>query len=61
MCVSCACGSPNDDHGDSRNITMNQLQQAAEAASISVDEVCQNIEAASAGEAVGAGGAADRQ
>ncbi len=55
MCVSCACGSPNDDHGDSRNITMNQIEQAAEAAEISVDEVCQNIEAETATAGVGAG------
>lgn len=60
MCVSCACGSPNDDHGDKRNITMNQLEQAAEAANIGVDEVCQNIDAAGA-ETATAGAGAERE
>ena len=46
MCVSCACGKPNDDHGDKRNITMNQLEEAAQAAGVSIGDVCQNIEAA---------------
>ena len=44
MCVSCNCGKPNDDHGDSRNITMNQIQKAAEAAGTSTSEVIQNIQ-----------------
>lgn len=43
MCLSCGCGSPNDDHGDPRNITMTELQEAAEAAGISVDEAAANI------------------
>ena len=44
MCLSCACGSPNDDHGDKRNITMQQLEQAAEAADTSVEEIVNNLE-----------------
>lgn len=44
MCVSCGCGSPNDDHGDSRNITMDQIQSAADAAGISSQEVGNNIQ-----------------
>ena len=52
MCVSCGCGSPEDKHGDERNITLSELQQAAEAAGVSLDEVVANIsEGASAGEA----------
>jgi hypothetical protein len=43
MCASCGCGKPNDNHGDSRNITLNQLQGAAEAANISVGEVGDNL------------------
>jgi hypothetical protein len=43
MCMSCGCGSPNDDHGDSRNITLNDLDQAAQAAGTSVGQVSQNI------------------
>lgn len=44
MCVSCACGKPNDDHGDPRNITMNQIRDAASAAGKSPDEVARNIQ-----------------
>ena len=43
MCVSCGCGRPNDDHGDSRNITLNDLDQAAIAAGTTRDKVLQNI------------------
>ena len=43
MCLSCGCGQPNDDHGDARNITMNVLNQAAEAAGTTRDKVLQNI------------------
>ena len=43
MCVSCGCGAPEDKHGDDRNITLSELQAAAEAAGISVDEVVANI------------------
>lgn len=44
MCVSCNCGSPNDDHGDSRNITMDQIQKAAQASGKSPRDVAQNIQ-----------------
>lgn len=43
MCMSCGCGSPNDDHGDSRNITMNDIDQAAQAAGTTRDRVLQNM------------------
>ena len=43
MCVSCGCGRPNDDHGDSRNITLNDLDQAAIAAHTTRDKVLQNM------------------
>ena len=43
MCLSCGCGQPNDDHGDSRNITLNALNQAAQAAGTTRDKVLQNI------------------
>jgi len=43
MCLSCGCGNPNDDHGDSRNITLTDLNQAAEAAGTTRDRVLQNI------------------
>lgn len=51
MCLSCGCGAAQDDHGDKRNITASTLQDAAEAANISVDEVRENIEMGIAGEA----------
>ena len=44
MCVSCGCNKLNDDHGDSRNITMEQIQQAAQAAGCSAQEVAANIQ-----------------
>ena len=41
--MSCGSGSPNDDHGDPRSITLDRLKEAAEAAGISVDEAAANI------------------
>lgn len=49
MCVSCACGKPNESHGDERNITMDKLQQAATAANIPVDQVARNLQQAVGG------------
>jgi hypothetical protein len=46
MCVSCGCGAPNDVHGDTSNITMDDIQAAASAAGISPQEVADNIKAA---------------
>jgi hypothetical protein len=43
MCISCGCGDPNDDHGDSRNLTLNDIDQAAMAAGTTRDKVLQNI------------------
>lgn len=43
MCMSCGCGEPNNDHGDKRNITQNNLDQAAQAAKISASQAAQNI------------------
>jgi len=34
MCMSCGCDQPNQDHGDQRNITLDKLRQAGEAADI---------------------------
>lgn len=61
MCVSCGCGQLNENHGDNRNITLGQIEQAASAANISVEEVCENIEQASAGDVANAGDAAQRR
>jgi hypothetical protein len=43
MCLTCGCGQPNDDHGDPRNIVMSELNDAAEAAEIDVDEAANNL------------------
>ena len=43
MCVSCGCGKLNDNHGDNRNITMDQIQQAASAAGQNPRDVASNI------------------
>ena len=44
MCLDCGCGEPNDDHGDSRHITMDQLEAAAKASGISTTEAARNIQ-----------------
>ncbi|MGB2694247.1 MAG: hypothetical protein WBD55_03565 [Dehalococcoidia bacterium] len=50
MCASCGCGELNEDQGDDRHITLQDLEAAAEAADISVDEVSNNLrDAASQG------------
>ncbi len=43
MCMSCGCGRPNDNHGDPRHITQDDLDQAAQAANISREQAAQNI------------------
>lgn len=43
MCMSCGCGSPNDTKGDSRNITQDDLNNAAQAANITPEQAVQNI------------------
>ena len=43
MCLDCGCGKPNDDHGDSRHITMEDIENAAKASEIRVDEAVKNI------------------
>jgi hypothetical protein len=46
MCVSCGCGKPNDQHGDSRHITMQQIEEAARAIDKPPKEVASNIQQA---------------
>ena len=43
MCMTCGCGKPNDDHGDAANITYDQLQAAANAASIDAEKAADNL------------------
>ncbi len=46
MCMSCGCGQVNDDHGDQRNITLNDMRSAAQAANIDVQTAARNIQQA---------------
>jgi len=43
MCLDCGCMKPNDEHGDNRHLTMKQVEDAAKASDISVDEAVKNI------------------
>lgn len=43
MCMSCGCGVPNDNHGDERNITQDDLDRAAQAANVSREQAADNI------------------
>jgi hypothetical protein len=43
MCASCGCGKPNEQHGDSANITQSQIESAADAADISPQQAAQNM------------------
>ncbi len=43
MCLSCGCGEPDDNHGDPRHITTENLEAAAEAAEITAEEAANNI------------------
>jgi hypothetical protein len=43
MCASCGCGKPNDTHGDSRHITVDQVKAAAAAANITPQEAAKNM------------------
>jgi putative serine protease XkdF len=44
MCCSCGCGRFSDDHGDSRHITLGDLQSAAAAADMKLSKVAGNID-----------------
>ena len=43
MCASCGCGKVNEDHNDDRHLTMRDLEQAAKAADIDVEQVIENL------------------
>jgi hypothetical protein len=44
MCLDCGCNEPDDDHGDSRHITRQNLRDAASASGISEDEALRNMQ-----------------
>jgi hypothetical protein len=43
MCLNCGCGKPNEDHGNSANITADDLRRAGEANDQSLRESAQHI------------------
>ncbi len=45
MCMSCGCGQPNEQHGNTDNITLAQMERAAKAADIDVESAADNIHA----------------
>ena len=44
MFLDCGCHKPMEKHGDERHITMQDLQQAAQASKISVYEAARRIQ-----------------
>jgi len=61
MCLSCGCKQPNEKHGDDRNITLSDIQAAAQAAETEPKSVVTNIQEGfdqfGKGEMAGAGSA----
>ncbi|HET9850955.1 MAG TPA: hypothetical protein VFP56_00450 [Candidatus Limnocylindrales bacterium] len=43
MCMNCGCGQPDEDHGNSANITAQDLQRAGDANGQSLRESAQHI------------------
>ncbi|WP_424357685.1 hypothetical protein [Methanocella sp. MCL-LM] len=43
MCISCGCGMPHDKHNNPDLISMEDLQRAAKAANMSVDDAVKNM------------------
>jgi len=43
MCISCGCNDPADNHGDTRNITLQDIDAAAQAAGTTREKVLRNI------------------
>jgi hypothetical protein len=44
MCITCGCDSPEDDHGEPRNLTLEDFRQAADAAEVDLNQLLENIE-----------------
>jgi hypothetical protein len=43
MCVTCGCKKFEDNHGNPKNITLSQFQQAASAAGTDLNGVLRNV------------------
>jgi len=46
MCLNCGCGEPNNDHGDTRNITLDDVNAASQATGQSLHETIDHMERA---------------
>jgi hypothetical protein len=46
MCLDCGCHRPDDDHGDPRHLTLQDIRRAAQASGISPQEAVDRIVAA---------------
>jgi hypothetical protein len=44
MCLNCGCGQPEDDKGDSRNITLSTLKAASDATGQNLHETIDHME-----------------
>ena len=61
MCASCGCQKWEDSHGDQRNITLNELRQAADAAGVDMQRVVENLKQAAGMSAARSGPTGGRQ
>ena len=43
MCLTCGCGLPHDDHGNPEYITIEDLEKAARADDMPLDEAVMNL------------------
>lgn len=43
MCLTCGCSEPNNSHGDTRNITLNDLARSGDAQGIALGQVIINL------------------
>src|SRR2546425_6894284 len=44
MCISCGCDEPEANHGNPKHITLQQLEDAAEAAEVDINQLKKNID-----------------
>lgn len=43
MCLTCGCGLPHDDHGNSDYLTIEDLENAAKLDDLGLDEAVKNL------------------
>ena len=44
MCITCGCDEPEANHGNPKHITLQQLEDAAEAAEVDINQLKKNID-----------------